>query len=305
MIYLMPDPRNPLGEDIFWQWALREFPNSVLDTPTRIAKDDVLIRYSTHPGPIIFPESTITMLWDMQYELKRVLQSNAWDEVLTVIDRAGFSSAKLTGYSSLMTPYYAHYNKPIDILPIGIDVDLFKPQDKRSMRARYGLPEHKRIGIWYGFTHPMKGFDRLCEYSRHNPEVFWIVVWRSEEESASFEGKFSRFVNVRPQQFSELLSSADFFLASGRLRPFHMSEWEAMACNTPLVILDGMQKDFVPSPTPRDDIFRLGWDRPTAKKTWLNYINQFIASKNEDSHSNNDLPCVPVLRHVPSRRPLR
>jgi len=51
-----------------------------------------------------------------------------------------------------------------------------------------------------------------------------------------------------------------------------------MSCNVPMIILDNMEKDFKPSNSPRDDVFRLGWDRHTAKNTWLNYINEFIAS---------------------------
>jgi len=76
-----------------------------------------------------------------------------------------------------------------------------------------------------------------------------------------------------------LIACADFFLSCGRLRPFFMAEWGAMACNVPMKILFDMEKDFGPSANPRDDIFRLGWDRLTSKTTWLNYISQFIAGK--------------------------
>ena len=77
---------------------------------------------------------------------------------------------------------------------------------------------------------------------------------------------------VDQQQLSELMACSDFFLCCGLLRPFFMVEWEAMACNLPMVILDDMKKDFVPSANPREDIFRLGWDRKTAIKTWKKYL---------------------------------
>jgi hypothetical protein len=51
-----------------------------------------------------------------------------------------------------------------------------------------------------------------------------------------------------------------------------MIEWEAMACNLKAVILDNMEKDFVPSDNPRKDVIRLGWDRNTAASKWLKYI---------------------------------
>lgn len=303
MLYLMPEIANALGEDTFWTWAKREFPNSIMEAPTTLQKGDVLLRYSTNRSPMLYPENTITMLWDMQYELKKVLQSNAWDEVLTVIDRAGQSSAKLTGYSSLMTPYYAHYNKPIDILPVGVNTDLFKPHDKLSVRAKYNLPADRRIGIWSGDTHPMDGFDKLQAFAAQNPDILWVIVWKWAQAQGYMEG--ARNFPCMPQQdLSELISCADFFLACGRLHPFFLVEWEAMACNTPLLILDGMEKDFVPSANPRDDVFRLGWDRHTAKKTWLNYINKFIEEKHAVADSRRNMPPVQVLRD-PARRFLR
>ncbi len=278
MIYLTPEVASGLGEDTFWTWAHREFPNSVMATPKATTKNDAILWYSTKRDRTPFPSCTIGLLWELHPEMKAQLNSNEWDGVLTVIDQCGYNSAKLTVTSSLMVPFYAHYGKPIDVLPIGVNTNLFQPYDKQAMRAKYGISPNRRVGIWCGTTHPMKGFDKLREWAAQNPDVFWIIVWKSQGEAAPMNGAMNQ-VLIPQQRLAELMSCADFFLSCGRLHPFFMVEWEAMACNLPMVILGGMKKDFEPSASPREDIFRLGWDRHTAKNTWLNYIAQFTMSR--------------------------
>jgi glycosyltransferase involved in cell wall biosynthesis len=278
VIYLTPEVASGLGEDTFWTWAQREFPDSVMSTPTAVTKDDTILWYSTKRDVTKFPGHTIGLLWELHPEMKARLNSDVWDGTLAVIDRCGFNSSKLTVTSALMVPFYSHYNKPIDVLPIGVNTELFKPYDKAAMRAKYNIPRDRRIGIWCGTTHPMKGFDRLQTWAAQHPEVYWIIVWKTPEEASSLSRALNQTL-VPQQRLAELMSCADFFLSCGRLRPFFMVEWEAMACNVPMVFLDDTEKDFQPCATPRDDIFRLKWDRITAKKVWLDYITQFVSNR--------------------------
>jgi glycosyltransferase involved in cell wall biosynthesis len=170
-----------------------------------------------------------------------------------------------------MVPSYERFGS-IDVLPIGVDTDLFRPlPEKNSLRDKYNIPKEKVVGIWCGTTHPMKGFSRLVEYARLNPDMYWIIIWKWPTEAGHMPGA-SNFVKVPQETLCELMNAADFFLSCGSLRPYYMVEWEAMACNLPMRILGNIQKDFVPSSNPRDDIFRLNWDRKSAKKLWANYL---------------------------------
>ena len=54
-----------------------------------------------------------------------------------------------------------------------------------------------------------------------------------------------------------------------------MAEWEAMACDVPMRLIGEPGKEFMPSSTPRADVLRLGWDRPSVKRLW----EQFLAEK--------------------------
>lgn len=271
MIFLNAEVISGLGEDTFWTWFKREFPNSAFAIPQVMAPNDVVLRYSTL-GPLnVYPSKSIALLWELIPEMKEVFNSNIWDEKIDKINNA----AKYSTYRVVATPlakkYYEEFGS-VDVIPIGVDTDLFKPLgDKIALRNKYNLPIDKKIGIWAGTTHPMKGFERLNKYAQENIDTYWIIVWKQHSEAGYLNGA-SNFIKISQQQLVELFNAADFYLSCGMLKPFYMIEWEAMACNLPMVILDGMKKDFVPSQNPRDDIFRLGWDRKSVKLTWEKYF---------------------------------
>ncbi|PNX46819.1 MAG: hypothetical protein BV459_05680 [Thermoplasmata archaeon M11B2D] len=203
--------------------------------------------------------------------MKRVLGGNDFDHTLGLIRECAKTSAKRTVTSHLMVKYYQQFGQ-IDILPVGVNTDLFKPvEDKAALRRKYGIPENRKVGFWCGTTHPMKGFDKLVQYKNDNPDINWVIVWKQKGQDGNLPGAHN-YTHVDQQKLSELMACSDFILCCGLLQPFFMVEWEAMACNLPVIVLDSIEKDFAPSTNPRDDVFRLGWDRKTALQTWKKYI---------------------------------
>lgn len=274
MIYLSPEVASGLGEDTFWTWFAREFPNSTFNKMISPSKNDVELRYSTL-GESSFKKQSIALLWELYPEMKAKLGGKQWDKVIHKIGNCAKSCQYRVVASPLMIDYYKEFGH-IDVLPIGVDMDLFKPMDKLALRRKHGIPLDARVGFWSGTTHQMKGFDRLLEWKRDNPDVYWIIVWKQKSEAGHLDGATNR-IQVQQNELSELMNCADFFLSCGRLRPFYMVEWEAMACNIKPVII-GETKDFEPSVNPRDDLFARGWDRPSAKILWNSYINNVMAN---------------------------
>lgn len=272
MIYLNAEVVSGLGEDTFWTWFKREFPTSSFETPTYLADDDCVLRYSTL-GNLDIPGKQIALLWELHPEMKIVFNSNEWDKRIEDIRLCAKLSTYRTVASSITVPYYEDCGS-VDIIPIAVNTDLYKPlKNKMALRDKYNIPRNKRVGFWGGTTHPMKGFQNLKEYAKENPDIYWILVWKMKGQDGYLDGH-SNFVHVSQEMMSELMNCADFALFGGLLRSFYMIEWEAMACDLPVIILNDMKKDFVPSKHPRDDVFKYGWDRISAKKTWVDYLSK-------------------------------
>jgi glycosyltransferase involved in cell wall biosynthesis len=270
VIYLNAEVVSGLGEDTFWTWFHREFPKSVFDEPRTLRDEDIVLRYSTLGFlPIIGKQ--VALCWELYPAMSTRFDSTLWDEKISRVHETARYSTYRTVASTLTQDYYEEFGS-VDIIPIGVDTDLFRPiPDKAALRAKYGLPLDATIGVWVGTGHPMKGFALLLEYARANPDIHWITICKTEFESVAMPGA-SAFVQVPQANSCELINAADFFLSTSLLRPFFMAEWEALACNVPMRILGDPNKEFVPSANPRDDVFRLGWDRPSVKRQWEAFL---------------------------------
>jgi glycosyltransferase involved in cell wall biosynthesis len=272
MIYLSAEVVSGLGEDTFWTWFKREFPTSSFDVPRTLEEQDILLRYSTL-GFLPITGKQVALCWELYPEMTRVFHTRQWDDVLARVHQAARYSTYRTVATALSVNDYESYGS-VDVIPIGVDTDLFKPlPEKGVLRNRYGIPRHKKVGIWAGTLHPMKGFAELLRYASVHPEVYWIIVWKWEQEAAVLEGA-SNFVRVPQGTLCELINAADVFLATSKLKPFYMVEWEAMACNVPIIIAGDTQREFDVGSNPRDAVFRFGWDRKTVKNTWEKYLGE-------------------------------
>jgi hypothetical protein len=274
MIYLNPENVSALGDDTFWTWFKREFPSSRFGIPKRLGPHDIILQYSTMGFTNVAGKS-LALLWELYPEMKVVFQSNEWDHILAKV----YECAKLCTYRTAPTMGSAKYYKDIgvtDLLPIGVDTDLFKPaEDKWGLRQKYGIPQDAEVGFWGGTTHPMKGYDRLFEYAKQHPEIHWICIWKWREEAGNLQGAHN-YVQVNQKMLSELMGCCDFALFTGRLSTYYMIEWEAMATGLTVRFCDDIMfpRDFTPSSNPRDDVMRYKWDRRSAKKIWAEYLEK-------------------------------
>jgi glycosyltransferase involved in cell wall biosynthesis len=286
MIYLNPEIKSGLGEDTFWCWADREWPDTTLDAaPPFLRQTDVLLHYSTLGMPNTYGGIKIALLWELYPEMQYQLKTKQWRQVIDRTNLAASSCDHRVVSTKLATEFYESYGK-IDVLPIGVNTDLFTPMDKRSCRAEI-LPEvgiDEKVGFWSGTRHEMKGFDRLLEYAREAPDVHWVIVFKHEADAAGpLPVRCKVFSKIDQLRLARAMNAADFLLCPGRLRPFFICEWEAMACNLSVVDLSGLEKDFEPGNNPRDAVLRHGWSRRDAKKKWLSYIARLKGANDASS----------------------
>ncbi len=203
--------------------------------------------------------------------MKRFFKSNQWDTKINTV----YQTARYSTYRTVASEYsrkdYSQFGS-VEIIPIGVDTDLFKPfNDKSSLREKYGLPQDKTIGVWIGTLHPMKGFADLLIYANRNPEIYWILIWKWEQEAGYLENA-SNYVKIPQMMISELINSADFGLFTSKLSPFYMAEWEVMACNIPIKFANNTNREFKISENPRDVVFSRSWDRSSVKILWENFF---------------------------------
>lgn len=271
MIYLNAEVVSGLGEDTFWTWFHREFPSSVFDEPAELRDCDVVLRYSTL-GFLPVVGKQVALCWELYPAMKERFGSLLWDDKIAAVRETARYATYRTVASDLTRADYETFGS-VDVIPIGVDVDVFRPlPDKAALRDRYGLPQDREIGVWVGTAHPMKGFALLLEYARRHPDVHWITICKTEYESVAMPAA-SGFVHVTQQTGCELINAADFFLSTSLLRPFFMAEWEAMACDVPMRLVGVPGKEFTPSAHPRQDLLELGWDRPSVKRRWEEFLS--------------------------------
>lgn len=276
MIYLSPKIRSGYGEETFWVWFENTFKNSSYKLPCKYSINDVILRYSTMPPININPGKTIALCWELLPELRIVLKDNSWDSAIATTYSTAKAADKIVVASRFSVPFYEKFGK-VDILPIGVNTDLFKPlsdDEKYKLKVKYNVPPDKEIGFWCGTSHRMKGLPNLQKYAKENPNIYWILVWYPT--IGSFDGNGQQHALVNQQVMAELMNCADFQLSVSMLRPYYIIEYEGMACNLKQRKILNIEKDFEAGDNPRDAIFEHKWDRHTCKVVWEEYINNTI-----------------------------
>jgi len=269
VIYLQPEVASAYGEDTFWTWAKREFPKSTFAEPVSLNDEDIIFQYSVLGAPKV-PGKSLALCWEMYPLMKEALGGNDLDEkIARCFDAAKNCTYRAVG--SWVTEHWYEQYGPVMKIPVGVDTDLFKPlYNKFNLRKKYNLPLYETIGIWLGTSHPMKGYRYLAEYAAAHPYVHWITVTYS---SPIFMPGATRFQSIDQVTYNELLNAADFYLSTSQLQPFFMCEWEALAADTKMIIAGVEPKEFVPGNRPRKQVFDIGWDRHSLKKTLVDFLD--------------------------------
>lgn len=287
MIYLVCQVKSGLGEDTFWTWFEREFKNhTFIDTPFIPENfdeiNDCILVYSTM-GKIENPYNkkykAFCLAWELYPEMKLMLQSDGYEGIINITQESAKSCTEILVATEYAKPYYSDCGI-VSKMQLGLNTDLFHPFDidiKNALKEKYNLPKDKKIGYWGGTTHIMKGFDKFIEYANKNQDIFWIIVWKQYGDNGECPQNIPNksFIHISQIMINELMNCSDFFLCTSRLRPFYMTELEALSTNLPFIFTNDLEKDFKISNIPRDDIFKNGWDRFSVKQKWIGLFNKY------------------------------
>ncbi len=143
---------------------------------------------------------------------------------------------------------------PVEVVPNGINLDLFHPEDRRACRQALGIPADARVLITVGTLNERKGFHRVIEQLpqmlQEQPDLYYLAVGGGSPDGnderrlralAEQKGVADRVVftgPVPPERLRYCYSAADLFVLPTRFEGWANVFLEAFACGLPAVATD-------------------------------------------------------------------
>jgi len=238
-----------MGEKVLWGFLLDSLPSSagvdrtVVGETGGFAHDAWQYIQQHYPNSsIIVQNATFIDLVDSDRFTIAYLQDNlrAMGNPNEQQERNICRADMLVTNSHLTVLSYPEFQ--FEVIPIGVDVTLFQPMDKKALRREFGFPELK-TGIFVGDFSAVKGWLKVKKLVENRKDVFWILVSKSSE---TYQSTNSRTYNKIAQNvLSKLLNCADFFIVGSPVETECLAAVEACMCDIPVIMRNtGVFADF-------------------------------------------------------------
>ncbi len=151
--------------------------------------------------------------------------------------------------------YYGAPRHNIEVIPAGVNLDMFQPADRAEARAalasEWGIRDDERVILYVGRIEPLKGIDillRALPMLEHDGAVRALIVGGNPDNDVEIERLKSlaaelgiadsvTFTGSVPQTvLPTYYSAADVFSLPSHSESFGLAPLEAMACGTPAVV---------------------------------------------------------------------
>ena len=141
-------------------------------------------------------------------------------------------------------------NARVEVIPNGLDLNRFKPIDRRAAREILALPQDKKLILFgaksatsdknKGFHLLMQSLAELAGSARHNDSVELLVFGSSQPDPAPELGFRTHYLGWLSDEVSLALlyAAADLFVFPSLQESLGYTAMEAMACGTPCVAFD-------------------------------------------------------------------
>jgi glycosyltransferase involved in cell wall biosynthesis len=137
-------------------------------------------------------------------------------------------------------------DRRVEVIPNGLDTELYRPRDPALGRDLFDLPEDARL-VLFGAVDPMgdgrKGADLLRAALSELPaldDVELVVFGASEPDEPpdwGFPAHYTGFLDD-DQSLAVLYAAADVMVVPSRYEGFGQTVFEALACGTPVAAFD-------------------------------------------------------------------
>ncbi|MEF9880732.1 MAG: glycosyltransferase, partial [Clostridia bacterium] len=140
------------------------------------------------------------------------------------------------------SPIFAH--QKIYCLPFGIDLDVFCPRDSDTAKKALGIPQGSLTIMFRADANPFKGLEvvlnALDKISSDRP-ITLISVGQNNLMN-EYKQKYQTFEFgwiTEDKELAKLYQACDIFLMPSKQEAFGMMAIEAMACEKPVLVLEG------------------------------------------------------------------
>ena len=136
----------------------------------------------------------------------------------------------------------------IDVAHPGVDLDVFRPGDRRAARSVLGLPADRALVAFVGRIQPLKGPDVLLRAAAKLPRVHVVVAggpsgsgWAAPDGLVRLADELGitervTFMPPRPREdLATLFQAVDLVAVPSYSESFGLVALEAQACGTPVV----------------------------------------------------------------------
>lgn len=171
----------------------------------------------------------------------------------------------------------------VEIIPMGVDRSLFKPEDQFEARTKIGLPSNKRIVLFVGGISELKGLrylvDAISEIIRNFSDTLLVLLGRGPLE-AELRKKIAllsikqnvKFVGeIAHREIPWWLNAADILVLPSLNEGFGLAALEATACGRPVIATDVGELSKIVKLNPRSMLVKPGDSKALAEK-----IRQFL-----------------------------
>lgn len=139
--------------------------------------------------------------------------------------------------SDALKHYLSHFGfRKLTTIHNGIDVNFWRPKDKKTSRRELGLPLDEQIALLAGRLGHDKGTSLVANALPERTHLLLAGELKGATELQSLGGRLHAYHHQTPAQMQTLYAAADIVLVpSTYLDPFPTVCLEAMACGRPLI----------------------------------------------------------------------
>lgn len=218
VVWTIHDPWIMTGHCVYplgcerWKYGCGDCQN--LETPFRIRRDST------------------ALMW----KIKRWIMHHS-DITLIVASKWMYENVR-------MSPILSHL--PCYIIPLGLDLEKFRPMDRHRCREEFGIPDDANVLAFRfkGADDHFKGWDYIKEalLSLTLEKPTYLLVFDGKGDLDILKEKYNVLELGWSKELDTVvhaLNAADIFLMPSIAEAFGMMAVESMACGTPVIVFDG------------------------------------------------------------------